>query len=201
MERRFAAGTPVALREVWRGSVWTARAAVVVEDGPGQVVLYIPTGTRWFAPVRDGRRLKLQGPDFELAELPNDDVHVLSFAWPEVHAAVLLRFRPDWSPIHWYVNLEDPLRRSEVGFDTLDHKLDVILELDGSWRWKDEDEFVEAIRLGLIDADEEPALRTAAEDAVRRITGGEPPFDREWTSWRPDPSWPLPELPEGWERV
>jgi hypothetical protein len=201
VERRFAAGTPVALREVWHGSVWTARPAVVVEDGPEQVVLYIPAGTRWFAPVRDGRRLKLQRPDYELAELRNDLRPVLSFAWPDTYAAVLLPFRPDWSPVHWYVNLEDPLRRSEIGFDTLDHKLDVILELDGSWRWKDEDEFAEAIGLGLIDAAEEPVLRAAAGDAMRRITGREPPFDRDWTTWRPDPSWPVPELPRGWERV
>ena len=201
MEPQFAAGAPVALREVWNGSVWTARPAIVVEDRPEQVILYIPAGTRWFAPVHEGRRLKLQRPNYELAELRNDYRPVLSFAWPETHAAVLLPFRPDWSPVHWYVNLEDPLRRSEIGFDTLDHKLDVILELDGSWRWKDEDEFTEAIRLGLIDAAQEPVLRTAAEDAVRRITEREPPFDREWGSWRPDPSWPVPELPEGWDRV
>ena len=201
MGPRFESGAAVALREVWDGSVWTARPAVVVEDTPEQILLFIPVGTRWFAPFRDGRRLKIQQPDFELAEVRNDVLHVLSFAWPDTHAAVLLRLRPDWSPIHWYVNLEDPLRRSEVGFDTLDHKLDVILELDGAWRWKDEDEFAEAIRLGLLDASEEPVLRAAGEEAVRRITGREPPFDREWTSWRPDPSWPIPELPEGWERV
>jgi Protein of unknown function (DUF402) len=199
VERRFAVGTAVALRDVWRGSVWAARAAIVVEDDPDQVMLYIPVGARWFAPVRDGRRLKIQQPDFELAEFRNDDLHVLSFAWPDTLAAVLLQFGPDWSPLRWYVNLEDPLRRSEIGFDTLDHKLDVILELDGSWRWKDEDELAEAIRLGLIDPGREPELRAAAERAVRRVVGREPPFDRDWTAWRPDPSWRTPELPGGWE--
>jgi hypothetical protein len=201
VERHFRAGSPIALRDVWEGSVWTARPALVVEDTAEQIMLYIPVGTRWFAPFRDGRRLKLQQPDFELAELRNDGPHVLSFAWPDTFAAVLLEFRPDWSPVRWYVNLEDPLRRSGIGFDTLDRKLDVILELDGSWRWKDEDEFAETIRVGLLDAAAEPMLRTAAEDAVRRITAREPPFDRDWTTWRPDPSWPLPELPEGWDRV
>jgi predicted RNA-binding protein associated with RNAse of E/G family len=164
-------------------------------------MLYIPAGTRWFAAVRDGRRLKIQQQDFELAEFRNDDMHVLSFAWPDTLAAVLLEFRPDWSPLQWYINLEDPLRRNEIGFDTLDHKLDVILEFDGAWRWKDEDELAEVIRIGLLDAGKERAMRSAAERAVRRITRGEPPFDRDWTTWRPDPSWPLPELPEGWERV
>jgi predicted RNA-binding protein associated with RNAse of E/G family len=201
VERRFEAGTPVALRDVWEGSVWAARAALVVEDTPDQVMLYIPVGTRWFAPVRKGRRLKIQQPDFELAELRNDDLHVLSFAWPDTFAAVLLEFRPDWSPLRWYVNLEEPLRRSAIGFDTLDHKLDVILELDGSWWWKDEDELAEAIRRGVIPAEREARLRTAAERAVQRIVERDPPFDRDWTTWRPDPAWPIPELPGGWERV
>jgi predicted RNA-binding protein associated with RNAse of E/G family len=201
VERRFEAGTPVALRDVWEGSVWAARAALVVEDTPDQVMLYIPVGTRWFAPVRKGRRLKIQQPDFELAELRNDDLHVLSFAWPDTLAAVLLEFRPDWSPLRWYVNLEEPLRRSAIGFDTLDHKLDVILELDGSWWWKDEDELAEAIRRGVIPAEREARLRTAAERAVQRIVERDPPFDRDWTTWRPDPAWPIPELPGGWERV
>lgn len=201
MERRFAPGTPVALRDVWQGSVWTARPALVVEDSSDQVMLFIPAGIRWFAPVHEGRRLKLQRPGFELAEFRTEDLHVLSFAWPDTFAAALLEFRPDWSPLRWYVNLEDPLRRGEIGFDTFDHKLDVILEFDGTWRWKDEDEFAEAIRLGLLDAAREPELRADAQAAVRRISGREPPFDRDWTTWRPDPSWRVPELPEGWERV
>jgi hypothetical protein len=29
----------------------------------------------------------------------------------------------------------------------------------------------------------------------------EHPFDRDWSGWRPDPTWPLPELPPGWNVV
>jgi len=197
---RFEVGAPVALRDVWDGSVWTARPALVVDDAPEQVMLFIPVGARWFAPVREGRRLKIPQPGFQLMEQTND-VHVLSFAWPGDVAAVLLFFQPDWSPMHWYVNLEDALRRSRIGFDTLDRQLDAILELDGTWRWKDEDELAEAIRVGLLPAAEEPMLRAAAVRAVQRIAAAEPPFDRQWTSWRPDPSWSVPELPRAWERV
>jgi len=114
---------------------------------------------------------------------------------------VLLFLRPDGSARSWYVNLEEPLRRTELGFDTLDHELDVIVELDGSWRWKDEDDLAESIRRGVIPAEEEPRLRADGERAVRRIVDREPPFDRDWSAWRPDPAWPLPVLPEGWDRV
>ena len=41
----------------------------------------------------------------------------------------------------WYVNLQLPFRRTELGFETMDLVLDLIVDPDGSWRWKeDEDE-------------------------------------------------------------
>lgn len=199
--RRFEPGEAVALREIWHGRVWGARPATVVDERPHQTTLVIPAGIRWMAPFHDGRRLKIQQEEFELLEVPYDEAHVLSFSWPDTRYAVLLFFRPDWSTWNWYVNLEDPLRRTHVGFDTLDHELDVIVGFDGSWRWKDEDELAEAIRRGVIAADEEPRLRADGERAVRRILDREPPFDRDWSEWRPDPSWPVPVLPEGWDAV
>jgi Protein of unknown function (DUF402) len=200
VDRPFERGVEVALRDVWKGVVWAARPALVVEDTLGEVVLFLPVGTRWFAPVRDGRRLKIPEPGFELAERANEDAHVLSFAWPGSFAAALLLFRRDWSPLHWYVNLEQPLRRTPIGFDTLDLQLDAIVESD-SWRWKDEDELAEAIRRGIIPADQESLLRADGERAVRRILDREPPFDRDWSTWRPHPTWPVPELPGGWQRA
>ena len=196
----FERGEGVALREVWEGRVWSARPATVVEDADEQIMLFIPSHARWMAPFSDGRRLKIQQPDYELVEQPYK-AHVLSWAWPGSSAAVLLFYEEDWSPSHWYVNLEDPLRRSPVGFDTLDHKLDVTVELDGTWRWKDEDQFDEIIELGILSAEDAAPLREEAQSAVHRVLQRRPPFDRDWLGWRPDPSWPSPMLPEGWDRV
>lgn len=42
----------------------------------------------------------------------------------------------------WYVNLEASWARTELGFDSCDHILDIEVADDlSSWRWKDEDEF------------------------------------------------------------
>ena len=42
----------------------------------------------------------------------------------------------------WYVNFQEPYRRTERGIETMDLALDIIAEPDrSSWRWKDEDEF------------------------------------------------------------
>ncbi len=48
--------------------------------------------------------------------------------------------------------------------DRLDQKLDVLVEPDGSWHWKDEDELDEAARLGLLDAD---AVRAEAKRVLK----------------------------------
>jgi Protein of unknown function (DUF402) len=199
--RRFEPGETVALRQTWDGRVWAARPATVVEDAPEQTMLFIPIGIRWMAPFHDGLRLKIPQPEFELMPQWYKEAHVLSFSWPDTWYAVLLFLRQDWEPWSWYVNLEEPLRRSVIGFDSLDYELDVIVELDGSWRWKDEDDLAESIRRGVIPAEEEPRLRADGERAVRRIVEREPPFDRDWYGWRPDPAWPPPTLPDGWDRV
>jgi hypothetical protein len=199
--RLFKPGESVVLREIWQGGVWAARAATIVDDAADQTAFYLPVGTPCMAPQRNGRFLRMPEADFVLTELRLTDAHILSFAWPDVAQATLLVFRPDWRVWDWYVNLQEPLRRGPLGFDTVDHVLDVVVELDGSWRWKDEDELAEAIRRGLIPPEEEPRLRAEGELAVRRIVDRESPFDRDWTTWRPDPSWPTPTLPSGWDRV
>jgi hypothetical protein len=200
--RRFEPGETIALRQTWDRRVWAARPATVVEDATEQTMLFIPGGTSWMAPFHDGQRLKIPQAEFTLAPLRyEEEIHVLSFSWPDTWYAVLLFLLPSGSAHSWYVNLEEPLRRTGLGFDTLDHELDVIVELDGSWRWKDEDDLAEAIRRGVIPAQDEPRMRADGERAVRRILDREPPFDRDWTTWRPDPSWPIPILPEGWDRV
>jgi predicted RNA-binding protein associated with RNAse of E/G family len=199
--RRFEPGETIALRQTWDGRIWAARPATVVKDAPDQTMLFVPVGSVWMAPFRDGRRLKIPQSGFELVAQRYEDLHVLSFSWPDTWYAVLLFLAPEGSPHSWYVNLEEPLRRTGLGFDTLDHEIDVIVELDGSWRWKDEDDLAEAIRRGVIPAQDEPRMRADGERAVRRVLDREPPFDRDWTTWRPDPSWPVPILPEGWDRV
>jgi hypothetical protein len=199
--RPFEPGETIALRQTWGGRVWAARPATVVEDTPEQTMLFVPIGSVWMAPFRGGHRLKIPQREFELVTQRYEDLHVLSFSWPDTWYAVLLFLGPDGSPHSWYVNLEEPLRRTGLGFDTLDHELDVIVELDGSWRLKDEDDLAEAIRRGVIPAQDEPRMRADGERAVRRILDREPPFDRDWTTWRPDPSWPIPVLPDDWDRV
>ena len=198
---RFRPGEGIVLREVWHGRVFEARPTIVVEDEPEQTMLLLPGGVRCAIPIgADGRELRLPDRPWHLEIGPRGEQPILSFAWPDTPYSVLL-----WTAGGrrvWYVNLQDPLARTPLGFDTTDHALDVVIELDrSSWRWKDEEELAEAVRIGLFTPEEAADFRVWGERAVERVLSREPPFDRDWEDWRPDPAWPLPQLTDGWDHA
>lgn len=198
--RRFEPGEVVALRENVRDRIWTAIPAHVVEDTSARRVFHIAPRTIFRSPRGDdGSWLRLPTREWSLEERAWDPVEILSFAVDGIACGFLLMRDPEGQPVRWYLNLESPLRRSPVGFDYTDHVLDVIVELDGSWRWKDEDELREAVRLGLFTQDEASSFYRDGERAVAMLRDHEPPFDRDWSSWQPDSAWPPPRLPEGWD--
>jgi hypothetical protein len=97
--------------------------------------------------------------------------------------------------------LEDPLQRTARGFDYVDQILDIVVAPDlKTWRWKDEDELEEAIALGLILPERARSMRAEGENVVRMLQSGKSIFNG-WENWRPDPSWPVPTLPEDWDSV
>jgi predicted RNA-binding protein associated with RNAse of E/G family len=195
-------GEEVVVREIWNGRVWTAMPAVVAEDGRHGLRLFVPAGTAMkYAVDREGRELRLYTDRWELADHTTNRT-VLSFSWTEARHAVLALWGPDWTFAGWYVNLETPMGRGPRTYDFVDHCLDILVPPDGSaWTWKDEDELEEAVRRGIFSAEDVAGLRMEGERAVDRVLHRDPPFDRDWASWRPDPSWPVPSLPGGWDRV
>jgi predicted RNA-binding protein associated with RNAse of E/G family len=102
----------------------------------------------------------------------------------------------------WYVNLQEPLRRTPVGFDTMDHLLDVVISPDRSeWWWKDENEFMEAEEIGLYSAEEARAIRAEGERAIKAVQENRLPFCDGWEQWLPPVEWEIPILPVGWDSV
>jgi hypothetical protein len=199
---RWKPGDTAVLREVWRERVWTAIPATVVHDGPGEAIFYVPVGTQVkYAVDRAGRELRLYTDEWLLAD------HVttrqwISFAWPDRRHAVLAFWDREWTFAGWYVNVETPLGRTEIALDYVDHCIDVLIPPDRStWTWKDEEELEEAVRRGIWSEQQAASFRIEGERGARGILEGEPPFERDWSGWRPDPGWRVPQLPDGWERV
>ncbi|HXF37941.1 MAG TPA: DUF402 domain-containing protein [Actinomycetota bacterium] len=193
-------GHVVVLRERWGGRVWAARPAIVVRDDPGIRMFHVPAGARARVALGpDGRPLELPDGGWTLGERSVGDVRVLSLARDRIPHAVLLRFDRADRFLGWYVNLQSPLVPTPLGFDYVDHVLDVLVEPDGTWRLKDEELLQEAVRRGLFSPTRADAIRREAERVIREVEAGRPPFDGSWTGWRPDPTWPVASLPPGWE--
>ena len=80
----------------------------------------------------------------------------------------------------------------------MDWVLDVIVDLGGSWRLKDEDELETFVQRDVLERTHAAEIREHAFEVAGRAERGEAPFDEPWHEWRPDPGWTLPELPPEW---
>ena len=96
----------------------------------------------------------------------------------------------------WYVNLEEPQRRTAAGFDFEDELLDVWVPFGGEPELLDEDELDEAVARGFVSAERALAIRAKAARLI-----AEPPWPTGWEDWTPEPGWQVPHLPPGWEVV
>jgi hypothetical protein len=207
----FPPGQTVLLHEVWRDRVWAARPMVVARDEHDLVALWFPTGTIWKRPIplpthppgSDrgellGRCLALGEWDFADTEW---EVSTLVLMRPGDWHAVWVSWLDDGSQWGWYVNLQKPFRRTSCGFATMDLALDVLIENDRTWRWKDEDELDTLVGMGVLDDDLAARLREEGLCVARKAERNEPPFSDPWPDWRPDPSWPAPALSYGWDET
>lgn len=102
----------------------------------------------------------------------------------------------------WYINLEEPLRRTSMGFDTMDQLLDIVISPDRSeWRWKDEDEFEEAKAIGVYSPEEARAIRIEGKRVVELMQANQSPFCDGWENWSPPAEWEIPTLSSGWDDI
>ena len=132
------------------GKVRHASPRIVVRDDEDVVVLHLPVGTQAKLPGYDGRPIRGQADrHWELHDhawhtsslltvIPCGRAHCIDLLWDSDTGAFA----------GWYVNIQEPIRRSRLGFDTDDLVLDITVQPDGSWQWKDGDELEEAVRLG-----------------------------------------------------
>ena len=180
----------VALRELWHGRVWRVSALRLVDERDGAFVLWHPEGSLVKRPFGGGRELRVPGDlGWTLEDAPAT-TEGLGFVRPGSRHSLWLHFR-DGAFGSWYVNFERGSVRRGAFFDHVDEKLDLVVMPDGSIRVKDEDELQEAARLGYLDeADVRSELARVLAD---------PPWPTGWEDWRPDPAWPQPELPPGWD--
>ena len=203
---RWRPGDHVITREVVSGKVWTVRPVTVVRDTPELVALYMMPGTIYKHP-------RLPDQDVVPPFLLSDRWRLVDVTWTGGGALYLSRPGDPymvigfWNPEHqglrsWYVNLQDPFRRTRLGFDYLDQELDVIVSPDlSAWRWKDLDKLELLVERGVIPGDKAGWLRATGEQVVAERHAADSLFRQGWDGWSPPPEWTVPGIPDGWDVV
>jgi predicted RNA-binding protein associated with RNAse of E/G family len=118
----------------------------------------------------------------------------------DAYSVQLFWTRGGWEFACWYIDLQEPLRRTHLGFDTRDHIVDAVVSPDrSSWRWKDEVEMAWSVEHGRLTPEQAAEIRDEGERAVAHLLADKDGFYSQWLTWVPDPSWPVPHIPPGWD--
>jgi hypothetical protein len=182
----------LAWRETWRGRVWRTIATRVVEHRDDRLVLWHPENTPVFVPYAEDRLLRIPGEEDWTLRPVSAEVASVGIVQLGARHSVWLNWR-DGAFEGWYVNFERGHVLGPHVLDLVDEKLDLVVHPDGRLRVKDFDELIAAARIGYLRPGEVLA------EAVRVLR--DPPWPTGLEDFRPDPSWPTPQLPEGWDVV
>ena len=200
----FSYGDVIVLRYVTTGGeidmCWPCR---VVEDNPRLLAVYIAAGSHYKA-----------GPKRTAAEkrrMPKPSVPPEEYVWRKDTLRLMLPGRCHsvwlfWEGSgeervfsHYFVNMEEPFRRTVIGVDTQDHTLDIVVSADLECRWRDEQELQSHVDHGFYTAELAAAARGEGERVIAELADGTHPCLADWASWSPAAAWSLPVMPDGWD--
>jgi hypothetical protein len=207
-QRRWKPGEQILQQGLWLGKLIVSRPQTVVEDRPDLLVLYSHPYAPYMTAAMGGRRLllsleervtKMMSSDLPPFEERNSGRnHVLTLTPPGSRHSVWLFWGEDWTFQSWFVNLQAPVRRTCRGILDQDQVLDIRVEPDGSWKWKDEDEFMLMHQWGFFTDEEVALIRAEGDRMIQKIESKASPFSDGWEKWRSHPAWPKLRIPSDW---
>ncbi|WP_371781674.1 DUF402 domain-containing protein [Streptosporangium subroseum] len=207
---RFPSGATAIRRETYGGRMLTAAPHRVIHDTGDEIALACWPGIRSLVPTtwidwlqnrnpaaRDAALRAYAARQWELGHWTWRDTIWLSIVDRDAFFSVNLFFSPDHGGLdRWYVNFQRPYCRTPEGIDTFDLALDLVADPDLSrWTWKDEDEYEQSRRMGIITDAEHRGVQESRDEVVAMIESRRGVFGANWPDWRADPSWPVPVLP------
>ena len=191
----WATGQVIVRREVLNdGRPWMEVPVIVVVDEPGLLATYIAEGAPFRFPAGDwpspDGRHPWHGKERWLGH------GVLMLQRPGEPYAIWIFWSGPAREFHgWYVNLQEPFRRTAIGYDTQDLELDIWVPAQGGWELKDDDVMEKRIREGRFTPEQVAEARALAGRITRELDAGRRWWSDDWAAWQPDPAWRAPAFP------
>ena len=213
MNRLRHVGEDIVLRSIFNRRISYAQSVTVIQDTEEQTALLLLPGaqcaaTEGYFTWRTGDNSlgsrwdeSLKG-DWNLREFPWETNRFLFLIWPKKFYSIYLIWNHECDDlVCHYVNFQIPCQRSRVGFDTYDLELDIVINPDLTWRWKDVEDYQDGISTGCIRPDWVNGIEQARDEVFTLLEKRAYPFDGSWLDWKPSTSHSPGRLPPGWDVV
>lgn len=180
-------GDVVMRREVWRGTAHLIYPARVVEDAGDLLTLFLASETPLLSPEGSwpwsdthpwaaGGVWRGHGVLQILSAVESVSTWVF-WAGEERHLDA------------WYINLQEPFRRTPDGIETQDLELDFVVAPDGSWEKKDDHLLDAWVEKGRWSAAEVAGIREIGSQVETELRAGHRWWDVRWAAWEPPSHW------------
>jgi protein associated with RNAse G/E len=202
-------GDVVSWRGIFDKRVWHVQPTIVVKDSPQELVLTLLPGTECIAEEtypkgkkNGNRRWNFKNSNWNLEKYTWQTNRLLLIFEPEEYYSTIYFWNNTSNEfLCYYINFQEPFRRSAHSVDTLDLDLDIIIRPDLSFEWKDEDDYQKAIDHRIIFPEWIQGIEEAKREVFDKLERRQYPFDGHWLNWMPEPSWSPPRLPANWDKI
>jgi protein associated with RNAse G/E len=202
-------GDVIAWRGIYRDRIWHVQPTLLVRDRPEEIVLTLLPGTECIAEENypkgknnGRRRWDYKEKDWQLAKYTWQTNRLLLVFEPEKYYSIIYFWDHESNEfLCYYVNFQLPFQKSHFAVDTLDLDLDIIINPDYSYEWKDVEDYQKAISHGVILPEWTREIDAARDEVLERLERRQYPFDGSWLGWKPDPSWHPPKPPKNWDKI
>jgi len=202
-------GEVIAWRGIYRERVWHVQPTILVKVNPEEIVLTLLPGTECIAEEnypkgkKNGkRRWFFVNEVWQLAKYTWKTNRLLLIFEPEKYYSIILFWNDKSNEfLCYYINFQLPFQRNHCAVDTLDLDLDLVINPDFTYEWKDVEDYQKAIEHGIILPEWTRQIDAATAEVLNKLEKRQYPFDGSWLDWMPDSNWSPPQLPENWDKI